>query len=44
MFVPLAAEAFYFFLDKKVTKNQVNRKASLPHLAFTLQIKQNHGL
>jgi hypothetical protein len=28
----LAAEAHYFFLDEKVTKNQVTRDASLPHM------------
>jgi len=33
----LAAEAHYFFLDEKVTKDQVSRYASLPHLAFALQ-------
>jgi hypothetical protein len=31
-------------LDQKVTKNQVSRKASLPHMAFALQTNQNHGL
>jgi hypothetical protein len=30
-------------LDQKVTKNQGSSKASLPHLAFTLQIRQNLG-
>jgi hypothetical protein len=30
-------------LDQKVTKNQVSRKAFLPHLAFALQIRQNLG-
>ncbi|WP_256540455.1 hypothetical protein [Mucilaginibacter aquariorum] len=30
--------------DQKVTKNQVGKKASLPHKAFALQIGQNHGL
>jgi len=39
----VAAGAFYFLLDQKVTKNQVSRKASLPHLAFALQIRQNLG-
>jgi hypothetical protein len=28
----------------KVTKRLVSRNASLPHLAFALQIGQNHGL
>ena len=46
------AEAFfYFFLDKKVTKNQFSPKASLPHGAFApvataclyAQIRQNLG-
>jgi hypothetical protein len=27
----IAAEGFYFLLDQKVTKNQVGKKASLPH-------------
>jgi hypothetical protein len=27
----MAAEAFYFFLDEKVTKNQFSQNASLPH-------------
>jgi hypothetical protein len=31
-------------LDQKVTKNQVSRKASLPHRAFALQVRQNLGL
>ena len=30
----MAAEAFYFLLDQKVTKNQVILDASLPHLAL----------
>jgi len=30
-------------LDQKVTKNQDSGEASLPHLAFALQIRQNHG-
>jgi hypothetical protein len=37
----MAAEAFYFLLDQKVTKNQVSREASLPHLAFAPQMRQN---
>ena len=37
-------EGFYFLLDQKVTKNQVGKKASLPHQAFAPQIGQNHGL
>jgi hypothetical protein len=40
----MAAEAFYFLLDQKVKKNQVSIKASLPHTAFALQIRQNLGL
>jgi hypothetical protein len=40
----IATMLFYFLLDQKVTKNQVSRKASLPHVAFALQIRQNHGL
>ncbi|MCQ6958516.1 hypothetical protein NPE20_11120 [Mucilaginibacter sp. JC4] len=31
-------------LDQKVAKNQVGKKASLPHRAFALQTGQNHGL
>jgi hypothetical protein len=34
----------FFLLDQKEPKNQVSRKASLPHSAFTLQIRQNLGL
>jgi hypothetical protein len=34
----MAAGAFYFLLDQKVTKNQVSRNASLPHGAIVLQI------
>ncbi|MFD0748759.1 hypothetical protein ACFQZS_01310 [Mucilaginibacter calamicampi] len=34
----------FFFLDKKEPKNQVSREASLPHRAFALQIRKNHGL
>ena len=40
----LAAEAHYFFLDKKVTKNQVSRNASLPHMAFTPANQAKPGL
>ncbi|WP_299515642.1 hypothetical protein [Mucilaginibacter sp.] len=40
----LAAKAHYFFLDEKVTKNQVSKEASLPHKAFALQIRKNLGL
>jgi len=39
----VAAGLLYFLLDQKVTKNQVSRKASLPHMAFALQIRQNLG-
>ena len=35
----VAAEDLFFFLDKKEAKNQVGRKASLPHRAFALQIR-----
>ncbi|MEN0054919.1 MAG: hypothetical protein AAGC65_14685 [Mucilaginibacter sp.] len=28
----------------KVTKKAFSRKASLPHMAFALQNRQNHGL
>jgi hypothetical protein len=35
----MAADAFYFFLDEKVTKNQVSQNASVPHKAFALQIR-----
>jgi len=31
-------------LIQKEPKNQVSRNASLPHKAFALQIRQNHGL
>ena len=34
LFPLIAAEGYYFFLDKKVAKNQVSSKASLPHLAL----------
>jgi hypothetical protein len=36
--------ALFFLLDQKEQKNQVSRKASLPHMALTLQIRQNLGL
>jgi len=32
------------FVATKVTKKAFSRKASLPHGAFALQIRQNHGL
>ncbi|MCQ6957449.1 hypothetical protein [Mucilaginibacter aquariorum] len=32
------------FLDRKEAKDQVGKKASLPHKAFALQTRQNHGL
>jgi hypothetical protein len=35
----LGAEPYYFFLDEKVTKNQVTRDASLPHTPYALQIR-----
>jgi hypothetical protein len=31
-------------LDQKEAKNQVSKKASLPHIAFAPQTVQNHGL
>jgi len=34
---------FFFFLDKKETKNQVSREASLPHWAFALQNAMRRG-
>jgi len=44
IFSPLNCRGgYYFFLDKKVTKNQVSKEASLPHGAFALQIRQNLG-
>jgi len=39
----IAAEATTFVLTQKVAKSQVSRKASLPHEAIALQIKQNLG-
>ena len=39
----IAAEATTFVLIQKVAKNQVIRKASLPHKAIALQIRQNLG-
>jgi hypothetical protein len=35
---------FVTFVATKVTKKAFSRNASLPHLAFALQIRQNHGL
>jgi hypothetical protein len=35
---------FYFFLDKKVTKNQVNRHLLLCRTGLCPAISQNHGL
>ena len=32
-------DVYYFSLDRKVTKDQVGNKASLPHRAFALQNK-----
>jgi hypothetical protein len=32
------------FVATKVTKKAFSKKASLPHMAFALQISQNHGL
>jgi len=40
---PLAAKALFFCLDTKEPKNQASRNASLPHVAFALQIRQNLG-
>jgi hypothetical protein len=37
-------KGFFFFLDEKEAKNQVGKKASSPHQAFTPQTGQNHGL
>ena len=34
----------FFSLDRKEAKDQVGKKASLPHKAFALQTRQNHGL
>ena len=34
--------SFFKINNKRI--NQDSREASLPHLAFVLQIKQNHGL
>jgi len=39
----IAAEATTFVLIQKIAKNQVSRKASLPHKASALQIRQNLG-
>jgi hypothetical protein len=44
VFSPLAGDALFFLLDQKEPKNQVSREASLPHMAFALQIRQNLGL
>jgi len=40
----LAAGGPVTFVATKVTQKAVSREASLPHEAFALQIKQNHGL
>jgi hypothetical protein len=32
------------FVATKVTKKAFSKNASLPHVAFALQIRQNHGL
>jgi len=40
----LAAGGPVTFVATKVTKKAVSREASLPHIAFALQIRQNHGL
>jgi hypothetical protein len=37
-------KGFFFLLDQKEAKNQVSKKASLPHKAFARQTVQNHGL
>jgi hypothetical protein len=34
----------FTFVATKVTKKAFSREASLPHKAFTLQSRQNHGL
>jgi len=40
----LAAGGPVTFVATKVTKKAVSREASLPHMAFTPQIRQNHAL
>jgi hypothetical protein len=40
----MAVRLFYFFLDKKVTKNQVSKKASFRTWPLPCKITQNHGL
>jgi len=40
----LAAGGPVTFVATKVTKKAVSRNASLPHMAFTPQSRQNHGL
>jgi hypothetical protein len=40
----LAAGGPVTFVATKVTKKAVSREASLPHMAFALQTRQNHGL
>jgi len=40
----LAAGGPVTFVATKVTKKAVSREASLPHMAFAPQIRQNHGL
>jgi ribosomal protein L20 len=40
----MAAGGLVTFVATKVTKKAFSRKASLPHLAFALQIRQNHRL
>ncbi|MBD1394162.1 hypothetical protein IDJ76_13720 [Mucilaginibacter sp. ZB1P21] len=39
----IAADGYFFCLDTKEAKDQVSRKAFLPHKAFALQTGQNHG-
>jgi hypothetical protein len=39
----LAAEAHYFFLDEKATKNQVSRDAPLPHGALPCKSGKTTG-
>jgi hypothetical protein len=34
----------YFWLDPKVTKKSSQQRGFLPHLAFALHSRQNHGL
>ena len=44
LFFKVLKRATPFSLDRKEAKDQVGKKASLPHKAFALQTRQNHGL